>query len=79
MHRFLRTSGRLPLRFLINSGITVIVIVVLLANAVGSPFDPQLGPVAAAATLRLFIGAEIFMLTFEEFFADSKPAKRKLK
>ena len=79
MHRFLRTSGRLPLRFLINSGITVIVIVVLLANAVGSPFDPQLGPVAAAATLRLFIGAEIFMLTFEEFFADSKLAKRKLK
>ena len=79
MHRFLRTSGRLPLRFLINSGVTVIVIVALLANAVGSPFDPQLGPVAAAATLRLFIGAEIFMLTFEEFFADSKPAKRRLK
>jgi hypothetical protein len=79
LHRFLRTTGRLPLRFLINSGISVIVIIVLLANAVGSPFDPQLGPVAAAATLRLFIGAEIFMLTFEEFFADSKLAKRKLK
>jgi hypothetical protein len=79
VHRFLRTTGRPPLRFLINSGISVIVIVVLLANAVGSPFDPQLGPVAAAATLRLFIGAEIFMLTFEEFFADSKLAKRKIK
>ena len=74
VHRFLQTAGRLPLRFLINSGISVIVIVVLLANAVGSPFDPQLGPVAAAATLRLFIGAEIFMLTFEEFFDDSKLA-----
>ena len=79
MHRFLRTLGRLPLRFLINSGISIIVIIMLLANAVGSLFDPQLGPVAAAATLRLFIGAEIFMLTFEEFLADSKLAKRKLK
>jgi hypothetical protein len=67
MHRFLRTSGRLPLRYLINSGITLIVAFVLLANAVGWPFDPQLGPVAAGVTLRLFIGAEIFMLTFEDF------------
>ena len=79
LHRFQRTSGRLPLRFLVNSGITAIVIVVLLANAVGSPFDPQLGPVAAAATLRLFIGAEIFMLTFEDYFVDLKPAKGKPK
>ena len=76
VHRFLRTTGRLPLRFQINYSIQAIVVVVLLANAVGSPFDPQLGPVAAAATLRLFIGAEIFMLTFEEFF-ESKPTKRK--
>ena len=78
-YRFLRSIGRLPLRFRINSGMTAIVSVALLANVVGSPFDPQLGPVAAAATLRLFIGAEIFMLTFEEFLADSKLAKRKLK
>lgn len=77
MHRFLRTEGRLPLRVRINYGIQAIVIVALLANVVGSPFDPQLGPVAAAATLRLFIGAVIFMLTFEEFFTESKPAKRK--
>lgn len=77
LHRFLRTSGRLPLRFLINSGSTAIVIVALLANTVGSLFEPQLGPVAPAATLRLFIGAEIFMLTFEDFFDDSKSAKRK--
>jgi hypothetical protein len=77
LHRFLRTSGRLPLRFLINSGMTAAVIVALLANTVGLPFEPQLGPVAAAATLRLFIRAEIFMLTFEEFFADSNLAKRK--
>ena len=79
LHRFMRMTGRFPLRFLINSGISVIVTIALLANAVGSPFDPQLGPVAAAATLRLFIGAEIFMLTFEEYFSDSKLAKRKLK
>lgn len=77
LRRFLRTSGRPPLRFLINSGMTVIVIVALLANTAGSPFAPQLGPVAAAATLRLFIGAEIFMLTFEEFFDDSNLANRK--
>jgi len=79
VHRFLRTAGRLPLRFRINYGIQAIIIVALLANAVGSPFDPQLGPVAAAATFRLFIGVEIFMLTFEEFFGDSRLAKRKLK
>lgn|SRR6185437_6341368 len=73
VHRFLRTIGRLPLRFRINSAITVIVIVVLLANVVGSPFDPQLGPVATAATWRLVQGVAIFMLTFEEFFAENRP------
>jgi hypothetical protein len=77
LHRFQQASGRLPLRFLINSGMTLVVVIVLLANAAGSPFEPQLGPVAAGATWRLFIGAEIFMLTFEDFFDDSKSAKRK--
>jgi hypothetical protein len=68
VNRFLRAAGRLPQRVWINSGITVIVIIALPANAVGSPFDPQLGPIAAAATWRLILGVEIFMLTFEEFF-----------
>ena len=76
VHRFLRTAGRLPLRFRINYAIQAIIVVALLANTVGWPFDPQLGPVAAATTFRHFIGAEIFMLTFEEFF-ESKPTKRK--
>ena len=74
--RVLKVTGRLYLRMWINWGITIILAIILLVNAAGSLFEPQLGPIALAATWRLFHAAEVFMLTFEGFFTNLKSAKR---
>ena len=74
--RVLRVTERLYLRMWVNWGITIILAVILVVNAAGSLFEPQLGPIALAATWRLVHGAEVFMLTFEGFFANLKSAKR---
>jgi hypothetical protein len=40
----------------------------LLANAVGVPYEPGIGPVAVAATWTLECGAVIFVLALGEFW-----------
>jgi hypothetical protein len=62
--------GRFPKRVWVNSIITVFVILGLLANASGFLMEPGPGPVAIAATWRLAMGVEIFMLTIETFVAE---------
>jgi hypothetical protein len=62
--------GRLPKRVWVNSIITGLVTLGLLANTSGFLMEPGLGPVAIAATWRLAMGVEIFLLTMEEFIAE---------
>lgn len=62
--------GRFPKRVWVNLIITVLVTLGLLANTSGFLMEPGLGPVAIAATWRLVMGVEIFMLTMEEFIAE---------
>jgi hypothetical protein len=63
---FKTTSWQFPTRVWINSSITGFVVVGLIANVVGYPTAPSVGPIAVAATWRLVMGIEIFLLTFEE-------------
>lgn len=59
--------GPFPARVWVNSTITALVILGLLTNSAAFHIEPGLGPVAIAATWRLIMGVEIFMLTLEEF------------
>jgi hypothetical protein len=63
--------GPFPRRVWFNTTVTVLVIVALLANGADFLIRPGLGPVAVAATWRLMMGVEIFMLTLEEFLEKS--------
>jgi hypothetical protein len=67
--------GPFPARVWVNTTITVLVVLVLLANTAGLLIEPGVGPVAIAATWRLVMGVEVFMLTLEEFLERS--VKRK--
>jgi len=61
------TRWRFPVHVRINTIITAVVIVALAANAIGIPMKPNVGPIAVAATWRLVMAIEIFLLTMEEF------------
>jgi hypothetical protein len=63
---FETTSWQFPTRVWINSTITSFVVVALIANVVGYPTAPSVGPIAIAASWRLVMAIEIFFLTFEE-------------
>ena len=76
LNQFVRAFGTLYPRILVNSAISALVVIGLVANASKYPFEPQLGPVAVAATWRLVHGAEIFLLTFEDFFANPTRARK---
>jgi hypothetical protein len=68
LERFYRIIGwRFPVHVWINTIITVVVIAALVANAIGIPLKPGVGPIAVAATWRLAMAIEIFLLTLEEF------------
>lgn len=58
--------GPFPPRVWINSMVTFVIGLGLLANMAGF-IEPNVGPIAVAATWRLIMGVEIFMLTLEEF------------
>jgi hypothetical protein len=73
--RLHRTVGKLFVRVYINAIITVLIVVGLLANATGWLFEPQIGPVALAATWRLAMGLELFVLTFEVFLNDPESSQ----
>ena len=64
--------GPFPARVWVNSTITGFVVLGLLANTAGYYMEPGVGPVAIAATWRLVMGVEIFMLTLEEFLAPGR-------
>jgi hypothetical protein len=67
--RRLKTLARLPPRrwLPITLG-SAVVIVGLLANVLGVPYEPGVGPVAVAATWTLGCGAIIFVLALDEFW-----------
>ena len=72
LKRFKATRpGPYPARVWVNTTLTLLIGVALIANAVGWRIEPGPGPVAAAATWRLVMGVEIFMLTLEEFLAGA--------
>jgi hypothetical protein len=66
--------GPFPMRVWVNTTLTGLMVVVLLANAGPVYLQPNVGPVAVAASWRLVMGIEIFMLTLEEFLAS--PARK---
>jgi hypothetical protein len=65
------TKWRIPTRIWINSTITGLVILGLLANSAGFLFEPNAGPVVVAATWRLVMAALVFLLTYEDFMSDA--------
>ncbi len=68
LKRFKATRpGPFPARVWVNTTVTGLIVLGLLANTAGFFMEPGLGPVAIAATWRLIMGVEIFMLTLEEF------------
>ena len=59
--------GPFPRRVWVNSSVTLLIGLALLANTFGIVMAPNAGPVAVAATWRLFMGVEIFVITLEQF------------
>jgi hypothetical protein len=73
--RRLRTLDRLPPHRWLPIAIgSAVVIAGLLANVLGVPYEPGVGPVAVAATWTLGCGAIIFVLALDEFW--ELPSKR---
>ncbi len=62
--------GPFPARVWTNSTVTGLIILALLANAAAFYMQPNAAPIAIAATWRLVMGIEIFMLTLEEFLEN---------
>jgi hypothetical protein len=76
LKRFKETwPGPFPRRVWFNTTVTAIVAFGLLANVAAVPFQPNSGPVAVAATWRLVMGIEIFLVTLEIFLAS--PGRRR--
>jgi hypothetical protein len=70
--RRVKTFDRLPRRRWLPIVIgSALVIVGLLANVLGVPYEPYIGPVAVAATWTLGCGAVIFVLALDEFWESS--------
>jgi len=55
---------------------SLLVIVGLLCNAAGTPFEPSAAPVAIAATWTLVCGAGIFLLALTAFWQGAKAPDR---
>ena len=58
---------QIPVHVWANQAITALVIVALIGNVFGVPSKPGVGPIAVAATWRLIMSIEVFLLTLEEF------------
>jgi hypothetical protein len=58
---------RLPLRIYVNNSISAVVIVGLALNALGTLFEPNVGPYALAVTWVLIQGGLIFVETLGAF------------
>lgn len=67
--------GPFPRRVWVNSSVTFVVGLALLANTLGTLIEPNAGPVAVAATWRLFMGVEIFVITLEQFLDSPAPTR----
>ena len=66
--RFIKImSWRIPPHALINQIITTVVVIALIGNVFGYPNQPDVGPIAIAATWRLVMAIEVFFLTAEVF------------
>jgi hypothetical protein len=65
LERSYRIIGwRFPVHVWINTIVTVAVIAALVANTIGVPLKPDVGPIAVAATWRLVMAIEIFLADF---------------
>jgi hypothetical protein len=51
---------------------SAVVIMGLLANVLGIPYEPWVGPIAVAATWTLGCGAIIFVLALDEFWESQQ-------
>jgi hypothetical protein len=60
--------GKIPTYVWINQTITLLVVLLLIANVFGVPNRPSVGPVAIAATWRFAMAIGIFLWTLEELF-----------
>ncbi len=60
-------SGRLPLRVVINSSVSIIALAALWLNAAAIPFEPSVGPYALALTWFPFLSGLVFLQTLEVF------------
>ena len=65
------TAWKIPKRFWINSAITGLIVLSLIANALGYFVEPIAGPVVVAATWRLVNAVMVFFLTYEEFIESA--------
>jgi hypothetical protein len=75
--RRVKTLDRLPPRRWLPIVIgSAVVILVLLANVFGIPYEPNVGPVAVAATWTLGCGAVIFVLALDEFWEHPSNRQR---
>lgn len=75
--RRVKTLDRLPSRRWLPIVIgSAIVIVGLLANVLGVPYEPGVGPVAVAATWTLGCGAAVFVLALDEFWEHPSNRQR---
>lgn len=59
-----------PVRWVPIVAVSILVVAALIGNAVAFPYQPTVGPVAAAATWTLACGATVFVLALNEFWAD---------
>jgi hypothetical protein len=64
------TEWRIPMLFWVNSTITGLIVLSLIANSSGFMIEPSAGPVVVAATWRLIHAVDVFLLTYEDFFDD---------
>lgn len=66
------TTWQIPMRVWINSTITGLVVLTLIANSSGLLIEPSAGPIVVAATWRLIHAVVVFLQTYEDFFDSSE-------
>ena len=53
--------------------VSVLVIIALVSNAIGFPYQPAIGPIAVAASWTLVCGAMVFVLALNALWNDEIP------
>lgn len=70
------SAGPLPrVRWVPIVGISMLVVIALIGNAIGFPYRPTIGPIAIAATYTLGCGAIVFLLALNAVWSDTAEPK----